>query len=76
MGAGLAKENRRTLRHRDRLRRLSPGNEEDLGALHGEYKATKFQTEGLKKMRHIRIGPFALRYAGRIFSDDPRLDEK
>jgi hypothetical protein len=50
---------------------------EDPGALHGEYKvASKFQTEGLNRMRHMRIDSFALRYAGCIFSDDPRLDEK
>jgi hypothetical protein len=47
---------------------------EDPGALHGEYKvAPKFQTEGLKKMRDMRIDPFALRYARCIFSDEPRL---
>jgi hypothetical protein len=70
-------EDRGTLRDRYGLRRLSPGNEEDPGALHGEYNvAPQFKMEGLKKMADMRIGLGALEYARCIFSDDPRLDEK
>ena len=32
--------------------------------------------EVFKKMRDMRIGLFALKYARCIFSDDPQLDEK
>ena len=50
---------------------------EDPAALHGEYNvAPKFKTDGRKKMGDMGIGLGALEYAGCIFSDDPRRDEK
>ena len=49
---------------------------EDPVALRGEYGvAPKFTMEGFKKMGEMGIGLFALKYARRIFSDDPHLDE-
>jgi hypothetical protein len=44
------------------------------GAFHGEYSiASKFETEGLKKMHDMGIRSSALTVARCIFSDDPRL---